>query len=256
MDRYFVDIAKVLRPAEAVWGGHGSILLVSIPKSGTIYMRELLIRGLGLKPLTVSNEYFPEDQLRLNELEEFHRGGRIASTHIDPSAVNLQLLDAFVQRWVVHIRDPRSVLLSWTHHLARLFGVANMHALLKLTPTPPPEYHLQPIEWRIDWNIQNFLPSVVAWTQDWVKLADRYPDRILLTEFADLRENELDFMTRLVSFGGYPEGCYKHPALDKTMALHFRNGHLDEWRTAFSADQLARADEHLPADLCARFGWS
>lgn len=258
MDRYLVEIEPNLRSIGSVdaGGDRESILMVSIPKSGTVYLHELIVAGLGLKPITVSNGYFPEDQLRVEELEEFKRGDRIASVHIDPSPVNLQLLDWYVRRWVVHIRDPRSVMLSWTHHTEQLFQGGSNHLLLKATPVPPPAYHAMSLVERIDWQMDHFLPSVVAWTKDWVRLADRYSDRILLTEFSELKNNEQELMNRIARHCGHASGDYRHAAPDKTMAVHFRRGELDEWRRVFTIEQRRRAEQLIPLEYRVRFGWN
>jgi hypothetical protein len=209
-----------------------------------------------LNPIIISNRYFPEDQLRLEELDEFRRGGRIASVHIDPSPVNLQLLDFFIRRWVVHIRDPRSVLLSWTHHIARQFMEGSTLDLFKVTPVPPLEYHTLTFAERIDWNIDHFLPSVVAWTRDWVRLADRFSDRILLTEFSELKNNEQELVEKVINHSGLRAGDYRHVPPDKTMAVHFRRGELDEWRNVFTPGQLQRAEQMIPDEHRVRFGWN
>ena len=99
-----------------------SILVVTIPKSGTVFTNQMLSRGLSLEPTSVSFGYFPHYLVDIPKLVSFIEGGQVASAHFDASPVNLQSLTAFVKKWVVHIRDPRSVTLSWVHHMNRLYS--------------------------------------------------------------------------------------------------------------------------------------
>jgi hypothetical protein len=232
-----------------------SVLIVTIPKSGTVYMNTMFREGLGLDNYILSNRYFPEDQLRIEAMPEFAKGGYFASAHIDASAQNLQLLDEFVPRWIVHFRDPRSVLLSWLHHVERLAREGKHVELLRLCPAPPRELHGWTFERRIDWHIDNFLPHVIRWMTSWLDVCARSPGRILVTEFASLKEREDEHSTRILEFLGIDRSIYVHRPPGKAIDVHFRTGTYDEWRQVFTPDQVRRASELIPAPLSDRFGW-
>src|ERR1700683_4017772 len=67
-----------------------SILVVSIPKSGTVFTNQMLSRGLSLESTSVSFGYFPHYLVDIPKLLPFIEGGKVASAHFDPSPVNLQ----------------------------------------------------------------------------------------------------------------------------------------------------------------------
>jgi len=232
-----------------------SILIVSIPKSGTVYLRKMFENGFGLVPYVISNKYFPRGQLSLDAMDKFARGGLIVSAHIDPSAENLQVLDAFVPKWVVHFRDPRSVLLSWVHHVAHLANEARFTELLQVTPAPPRELHAWGFEKRVDWHLDNFLPAVNQWMLDWLTVASQMPQRILITEFATLKEREQDHAEMILDFFGIDRSSYRHRPSKKTMEVHFRTGNYDEWRDAFTPSQVKRVNGMIPPLLFDRFNW-
>jgi hypothetical protein len=233
-----------------------SILMVSIPKSGTVYLNNLFVNGLGLVPRVMSNRYFPHDQLYFDAMEEFARGGSYSSAHIDPSPENLQILDVFIPKWVVHFRDPRSVLLSWVHHVARATNESRFTNLLRVTPTPPRELHAWTFEKRVDWHIDNFLPAVNQWMLDWLTVASQMPRRILITEFATLKEREQDHAEMILEFFGVDRSCFRHRPPEKNMAeAHFRTGTYEEWRDAFSPSQVQRVNSMIPPLLFDRFHW-
>ena len=234
---------------------HSSILIVSIPKSGTVYLSEMFKNGLGLVPYIMSNRYFPHDQLYLDAIDKFAQGGLYVAAHTDPSAENLQVLDAFVPKWVVHFRDPRSVLLSWVHHVARFANDSRFTELLRVTPTPPRELHAWTFEKRVDWHVDNFLPAVNQWMLDRLIVASQMPQRILITEFAALKEREQDHAGTILDFFGTDRSCYRHRPPEKTTKVHFRTGSYDELRDAFTPSQVKRISGMIPPLLFDRFDW-
>ena len=235
-----------------------SILFVSIPKSGTVFTREMLARGVGLEVASLATGSFPRYAINLQALERFRHGGMVAAEHCDASPENLQLLGAFLERWVVHVRDPRSVLLSWVHHLNRLYAEQDSapHELLYVCPTPPDEYFGYPFRQQIDWNIDHFLPNVLGWTRAWIEAHDSGRYNMLLTTFSDVLAGEDAFIAKILAFYGIPPALFHKPYLEKSIrASHFRVGRADEWRECFTASQLARTTRMIGDDLLLRFGW-
>jgi len=235
-----------------------SILVVTIPKSGTVFTNQMLSRGLSLEPASVSFGYFPHYLIDIPKLLSFIPGGKVASAHFDASPVNLQSLTAFVQKWVLHIRDPRSVALSWVHHMNRLYGQRDngkFHHLF-VYPAPPEPYFSWSFCQQVDWTIEHFLPSVVAWTRLWLTVYDSRQYELLLTSFSELARDELAFIHKILDFYEIPHSLFRQPVIEKTvLGSHFRAGLEDEWTTAFTADQIAKANAQIGRDLIERFGW-
>jgi hypothetical protein len=236
-----------------------SILVVSIPKSGTVFTNQMLSRGLSLEPASVSFGYFPHYLVDIPKLLSFVEGGQVASAHFDASPVNLQSLTPFVKKWVVHIRDPRSVALSWVHHMNRLYGERDNGKFehLFVYPAPPEPYFSWPFRRQLDWNINHFLPSVVAWTRLWLAVYDSRQYDILLTSYSDLAHDEIAYLNKILDFYQIPRGLFRQPRIEKTvLASHYRVGSETEWLTAFTAGQIAKSTAMIGGDLIERFGWS
>ena len=233
-----------------------SLLLVSIPKSGTVYMNEMFAKGLGLQNAVISNRYFPVDQLHFDLMPTFAKGGQVASVHIDPSPENLQLLNACSIKWSVHFRDPRSVLLSWVYHVTRLATEEQWNSLLAVIPTPPRALFDWDFQRKIDWHIDNFSPHVTKWMLGWLKAAEEMPDKIIITEYSELRENEAALADKILSFVGIPRSHYIHKPPAKNMNVHFRTGAYDEWRDVLTREQQQKARSLIPASLMERFSWA
>lgn len=235
-----------------------SILVVSIPKSGTVFTNLMLSRGLALEPVSISFGYFPHYLVEIPKLPSFVAGGSVASAHFEPSPVNLQSLTYFIKKWVVHVRDPRSVVLSWVHHMNRIYGERSggKHEHLFVYPAPPEAYYEWPFSRQIDWNIEHFLPSVVAWTRSWLATHDSRRYDILLTSFSELARDELGYIHKILDFYAIPRSLFYRPHIDKTVhGSHFRAGLEDEWHAAFSPDQIAKATAMIGQDLLKRFDW-
>ena len=230
--------------------------MITIPKSGTVYMSAMFRQSLGIGSCSISSGYFPSDLLYVDAMSTFWNGGYYASSHADASPHNLQLLDAFVPRWIVHVRDPRSVVLSWVHHVERLAQEGRFVLLFNVCPVPPPELHAYSFERRVDWHIDNFLPYVLKWMVDWIDAAESRPDRIMLTEFAALKEDEQGYSRSVLDFVGTESGMYQHSPPEKTMRSHFRTGTYDEWRRSFTSRQIEAISSAIPRRLLDRFGWT
>lgn len=237
-----------------------SILSVTLPKSGTVFLTALFHAGLGHQVAPVSLTYFPKDLLDWTKLEDMRRGGIAVPSHIDASPANLQYLTAYAQPVHLHLRDPRQATLSMTHHMARYqkkFGPTH-GAPLQLCPTTPPTFHEWPLAEQIGWMIANYLPSCVTWVRDWLAVYDAPggpPFPILLTTFEEMIRDEAAVIRRILDFFGIPAERFTRPPVAKTMDSHFRQGTPDEWRSVYTPAQQDEATRQLPAEWVARFGW-
>jgi hypothetical protein len=93
-----------------------------VPKSASTYLAEVLERGLGARRIRLTVGIFPEDLILFPQIQTFAEGGQIARQHFPPTATNLAYLRHFNVRPIIHVRDPRAVLVSWTHQLANAGG--------------------------------------------------------------------------------------------------------------------------------------
>tara|TARA_R110002074_G_scaffold125072_3_gene261982 strand:+ start:1109 stop:1765 length:657 start_codon:yes stop_codon:yes gene_type:complete len=217
-------------------------------------MNEMLKRT-GLKNEIVSLRYFPEDRLMIEGLWELRKGKRVASVHIDAHPTNLQLLVEFVPRWIVHLRDPRSVTLSWTHHVDRRFREGLGERLFRVTPVPTAQYHAMDFEGRIWWQLENFFPCAIRWIEDWLRIVGTMPDRMMLTEFQQFRGREANFIEEIMEFLQFDVVQREIVLPEKSLASNFRTGTTDEWQTVFSSAQRDYANRLIPDAWRKRFDW-
>jgi hypothetical protein len=234
-----------------------SILLNTMPKSGSVYILKSLAKILQLRTMHIGNQYGLIDQIDVKDALTFSSGGFVSQNHLAPSAENLQVLQHFKLKMVLHLRDPRQALLSWIHYLHYITrGDDTSEQLLYVAPRPPVGYFAFSLSRQIDWQIENYMPQLVLWARRWVEIADRGTVPILITHQNDLRIGEKAFFDAILAFHQIDRD-YALPSLARTMEeTHFRKADPMEWRRTFTPDQAARATSLVPRSLSARFGWN
>lgn len=234
-----------------------SVLLVTLPKSGSIFLYRTLAASLKLQHLDVSPGYFPEDNLDLRSILEFAKGGYIAQAHVNASPFNMSLLARFCDKWVVHLRDPRAALLSWTHHKDRPKIYDDPQMALRNYPLEPDEYYSSMnFGEKVDWQIDNYLPQLIRWIEAWCDVIDssEQPENIVVTKYEELAGHDEEFIRELIDRLGLPV-CETLNLAAKDMSNHFRNGSPDEWRSALTPAQIRKMTEIIPPQLFKRFEW-
>ena len=80
------------------------IILVTMPKSASVFLWTLLAKGLSAKQLSISNSYFPSDVVNHLRLRELASGNAVSQDHFPPSDMNLRFLKQSTSRIVLMVR--------------------------------------------------------------------------------------------------------------------------------------------------------
>ena len=216
-------------------------------------MAKTLENSLGYTHKTFSAEYIPVDQINFYLLAGFYwDGGKLSKQHFDASDLNIRILKMFTKKMVLHLRDPRDVLLSWVHHMN--FVKKQGLDLFYFDPQPPAGYYNLSFSEQIDWNIENFLPNSIDWINKWLKVKeqeDLSEDglNILITTHDELVKDELGLYSKILSFYGIPSNQLKFEPAKKNDEVRFRQGTKGEWHTALTERQKKRVSEIIPDSL-------
>jgi hypothetical protein len=90
-----------------------SILIASLPRSGSVSLTQTLAAALDAPVMRISTGHFPEYVLIPSWLNSFSPGGAIAHDHLGATPFNLQVLkDAGWRDVFVLVRDPRAAAAS------------------------------------------------------------------------------------------------------------------------------------------------
>jgi hypothetical protein len=232
------------------------ILLCTLPKSGSTYIHHALTVGLGKEILRCGGGgFFPCQAIPNESLNELNRSRSVYLVHCEASRYNKIELSNRLERMIVHVRDPRQAILSWTHFIA--------HVVRSVDPVQGLHYGLpwNFLTWnfhsQLDWQIDNFLPKFVDWVRQWHETSRNptFKTRILFTTNELLAQDPKEFFTKILDFYGIDRDLFDEPQPPVSGALHVRSAKPDEWRSVFTQEQLLRATSMLPNELCAFFGW-
>lgn len=233
------------------------MLITTMPKSGTYYLSKLFVEGLFIESRIVSHQYFPYDVIRQPELRALSHGNAVSQDHFGASKINLVHIAKHVDRMIVHVRDPQQAMLSYVHFLGtEQFRRNEAETLMFIYPPLPDDFYRRELEAKLDWAIDNWLPLLVEWTEEWVAAAASL-DRpaIKFTRYEDLVADRDEFVRQTLDFFGIPAERFIQPRIEADDEIHFRKGEVDEWLSVFTPAQVLAADARIPPALAARFGW-
>ena len=248
-----LDAGRTFDAPATVRNAPPSVLFNALPKSSSTYCFEVLRRAGGYHESMISVGIFPCDVMSWRRYFAFTAGGHIAHHHLDASPVNLWLLRQRPVRLVVHLRDPRQVVVSWLHHLVRA-GVREIPPLT--AASPPVDWFDQDEAAQLDWLIENHLPIFVGWIEKWVRAADAGRIDLLFTTFEMMVQDPRAFFETLAAYCGLEKPSIDIPDPQDDPLFQFRVGRVDEWRERLTPVQQRRMGDAVPADLLGRFGWA
>ena len=93
------------------------ILISTVPKSGSNFIVESLHAMTSVERLKGDLGLFPRDNLDIRVIDKLTIGNAFVKGHFPASDFNLNLIQSYRLPILIHLRDPRQVLLSWLHHV-------------------------------------------------------------------------------------------------------------------------------------------
>lgn len=182
-------------------------------------------------------------------LADFLRGGSSYTTHLQPTPANVDLLaSGRIKTVIVHVRDPRQMLLSTVEHIRRYPR--------EMTPSLRETFRHDPRA-TVDAAIDELFSLRVGWIEGWVRARDRLD--VHFTTFEEFVREPRAFVDRLVGlYGGDTRWFDRAAGLQQPASadFHRRRGETDEWRRLLDAEQTRRVNAQIPDHLWRLFGWS
>jgi Sulfotransferase domain len=251
-----ITAAPHIRPDDHPIPNVPSIFIVTLPKSGTLFIGHSIRQALGTDfTNTLVTPSFPKNIVWPAMAWDFTRGGMTSVSHMQADVQNVAILkDEGITKGVLHIRDPRSALNSWFHFQSQLAREA--------IDRPRPglvgniirsEFMSLSREAQLERLIETYYRPAVQWIADWVRLLESDKDlNYLVTTHEQLAQDEAAYFRRVMSY--YCIDKTVRP-LSKTSDVHFRAGNNTGWRDTFNARQIARLSSIIPDSLWKRFQW-
>lgn len=216
------------------------IVLCSMPKAGSGFLTRYLIAGLGIDHHAPPRPRgaWPKYTLDEEQLEDlWRRSAFVWQVHL--SVDHLPALADYVDRVVLHTRDPRQAALSWTHHAPNSSGSSTRLGARNFDP--PPDLYSRPFARQLEWTLENHLPATCEWAARWFRAADELAQvpsptiRVNLTSYDELHADKTALARRICAFYGreFDESTARAVPLGAT----YRLGEREEWRRVFSPEQ-------------------
>lgn len=231
-----------------------SILINTLPKSGTVYIRGRLSEALNLPfcQLTLAPIY---NHPIPSWLELFARGGAIATEHFMADEKTLDLLQgAGLKNIIVHVRDPREAALSLYHFQnkqSQYSGPIGAVAGDMYRGSADFQDNFRDL-------CSSFIPWTIDWLKGWIDCANDSKNsfNIKFTTYDKFSESEEEFFKDLLDFYNidYSLFDWRKPLSEKHKA-HFRKGQKAEWREVASPETQKYIWSLMDKDVCEYFGW-
>lgn len=245
------------------------VLLIALPKSGSIYLQRAVRRTLRVPVHHIAAAGMSGASFRHADLCRFEQGNVVCREHLQPRAFTLKVLARHgVKRAVLHLRDPRAAIVSWTRHMDRLLTSRGLRSVeLSCETAVPDAYQHWGFERRLDWQVENKMPSFVRWIEDWLKLVAGSRDvEFLVTDYAELCEDGRGLVARILDFNGIdyrpdwismPSTRFGKNNIFSIIEARQPTGakRVPPWISFMPPEILRAANARLPDVLVDRFDW-
>ena len=225
------------------------IIFIAIPKSASKTIANRLAhamkssvhlvgikRGKGLWP---GNTAIPFGKLLLAVIK-----GKVAHEHLVADKETVAKLSRVASSVVVHVRDPRQVLISMAHpfieagaEVAR-FGVN------------PKKIDRDNMTEMFDYLIETVFPVLVKYVNDWVNVSRGGPVEVAFLQYEQFIVNPSAYFSALAKAIGDPD-----LKITSGYSQHYRKGKIDEWRDVLTNRQQVIVNSGIPRELREQFGW-
>ena len=250
------------------------VLLIALPKSGSVYLQRALRRTLRVQVHHITGGGMSGSSFRHVNLCRFEQGNVVSREHLQPRAVSVKVLARHgISKAVLHVRDPRAAIVSWTRHMDRMLDSRGLRAVELSCELPMPDaYSSWDFSRRLHWQVENKMPDFVRWIEDWLALVESGLDvDFLVTDYAELQDDSRRLVARILEFYGI---AYDPEWISLPSTRFGRNNiytvlensgdrstssigeaRMRRWATQMSREALAAAHALLPTPLADRFGW-
>lgn len=228
----------------AIERGLPSVFFIPQSKSASVTISSLFSHGFGLATAVYS---VVNRRVVAPWLADYQRGGACYTTHLIPSARNVELLADVVSKstMIVNVRDPRQWAVSVAGHIEKY-----------PQESPPSVRAMDSRDAVISWVINDGCPEIIDWIDGWVAASSTLP--IHFTSFEEFIRDREAFVQRILSLYGGDRRCFdRDAALNEQSGIdyHRRVGAIDEWRSVLSREQMEVINRMIPQRLWDRFGW-
>lgn len=235
------------------------ILFSTMPKSGSVFLHNSLMCNYKTRNMRTTSGGFPYSNLAYQQIEILLENKYISQEHIEPSVINLNIINAFLDRFWLHFRDPRSCLDSWVAHCQRI-GARKINGIpieyLEFDPMPPHDYPKWELPDQRVWMINHHYPHFINWLTAWHEAIaqKRIKPKIFISEYSQLHSNEAEFLKQIIDFYHLPMPDEIILAEKNMTQAHYRTGQKTSWKN-WDLPDIERTSALIPKNIAKKYGW-
>lgn len=224
------------------------VILATMHKSGTLFLREALRLSADLEFVTICNPGPMVQQIAANSLWDFLETPRAqAGQHMPASNFNIEVLrQAGIKKATVTMRDPRDVVVSWWHYLYKIQNdprsLAWHHAMLVAHGMLDPRYFELPRHEALSTLLETYLPRLLQWCDGWVS-ETRIDVQII--RYEEMIQAETDTVASILQHHGVNFDRVVLP--EKSGTTNYRRGVPGSHRDEMTESQQERANSIIAA---------
>ncbi|MFN0064604.1 MAG: sulfotransferase domain-containing protein [Chlamydiales bacterium] len=227
------------------------ILITALPNSGGCSVERTLSHFFHAPIFQLSED--------LDNFADFVKKRGLGRFSSHPSDHRLAIMQEHLRKMIVHVRDPRQILVSWVHHLEKLNTHQLHHEILKSPHPLPEDYFAWNFHQKIDWQIEHFFKDSIAWLEAWLDFSDNQKVvDVKITSYDELHSAPLSFFKDVIAFYGKNPQKFKEEHLSKIApGIHsrYRSINPQEWKSMLSPEQREYTTSLIPITLLTRFNW-
>ena len=230
------------------------IMLNTVEKSGSVFIRQALVRGLGMPKgsIDVREIRWPLREVSEDLLKEKIEDRCVIQGHFFPYTDNIAVFSRNLDKIILNFRDPRASTLSYYHHV-------NKREELRHYENPlPDKYWEMSEEEKLNYQIEHYIPSVIKWINMWKEIENNkdYNIRFLWTTCEELVRDPDGLFKRILDFYEIQHERFAPPLPPKIGVNNFRKGDNTEWQRVFSSAQKERCRFLIPDEFFDEYGWT
>jgi hypothetical protein len=239
-------------------------IMNSIPKSGTHLLKQMLksIPHVRHNPYNEFYEGYPRDLQRHHHQLRQMKSNEFGAGHIFYSPQWAKMLKQLGMKHIFLSRDPRDIIVSFTHFIVEKYPYHPLHAYFKEDLKTDKQRYLSLIHGvkidKINYpNIREWIGRFQPWLQD--------PNTLSITfeDFMDSPESRIQTVTTIANYlwkGLRPPVSIPHMVsimerhMTPTQSLTFRSGKIGSWKHEFD-EETKESFKKITGNLVIELGY-
>jgi hypothetical protein len=228
-----------------------TMVFSELPKSAGTYITMSLAKNLGIERAVLLSAY--SDISISEKLSQVVFQNSVLQTHYNPGDFFRERLSLFLPKLIVHIRDPRATVLSLIYHSDGVNTLQNDPAYYRLHYVT--KWGEKTFDEKLSYMLDTEINFFLGYLRQVIEVQKTGRSDVMFTTFEEFVLDNDAFFKKILDFYDIPWSYWQGKNLRKASNVRFRKGSVDEWRSAFTREQIDRINAKIPDEFFDAFGW-